>query len=32
MLLGPKSDMDEIANAIQKVYENRSELLKSQKA
>ena len=28
MLLGPKSDMDDIANAIQKVYENRSELAK----
>ncbi len=32
MLLGPKSDMDDIANAIQKVYENRNELLKSQKS
>lgn len=29
MFLGPKSDMDDIANAIQKVYENRKELLKS---
>ena len=28
MLLGPKSDMDDIANAIQKVYENRNELAK----
>ena len=27
VLLGPKSDMDDIANAIQKVYENRSELV-----
>jgi len=26
MLLGPKSDMDDIANAIQKVYENRDKL------
>ncbi len=32
MLLGPKSDMDDIANAIQKVYENRDELVKAQKA
>jgi len=32
MLLGPKSDMDDIANAIQKIYENRDELAKSQKA
>jgi perosamine synthetase len=32
MLLGPKSDLDDIANAIQKVYENRAELVKSQKA
>jgi len=32
MLLGPKSDIDDIANAIQKVYENRADLLKSQKA
>ncbi|MCL5280093.1 MAG: DegT/DnrJ/EryC1/StrS family aminotransferase, partial [Planctomycetes bacterium] len=32
MLLGPKSDMDDIANAIQKIYENRNELLKSQKS
>lgn len=29
MLLGPKSDMDDIANAIQKVYENRDALAKS---
>jgi len=26
MLLGPQSDMDDIANAIQKVYENRDKL------
>jgi dTDP-4-amino-4,6-dideoxygalactose transaminase len=32
MLLGPKSDMDDIANAIQKIYENRDALAKSQKA
>ncbi len=32
MLLGPKSDIDDIANAIQKVYENRDALAKSQKA
>jgi dTDP-4-amino-4,6-dideoxygalactose transaminase len=32
MLLGPKSDMDDIANAIQKIYENRNELMKSQKS
>jgi perosamine synthetase len=27
LLLGPKSDMDDIANAIQKIYENRSKLV-----
>jgi len=32
MLLGTRSDMDDIANAIQKVYENRDALLKSQKS
>jgi dTDP-4-amino-4,6-dideoxygalactose transaminase len=32
MLLGTKSDIDDIANAIEKVYENRDELAKSQKA
>jgi dTDP-4-amino-4,6-dideoxygalactose transaminase len=32
MLLGTKSDIDDIANAIQKVYENRDDLAKSQKA
>jgi hypothetical protein len=32
MLLGPRSDIDDIANAIVKVYENRDELAKSQKA
>jgi len=32
MLLGSRSDIDDIANAIQKVYENRDALLKSQKA
>jgi len=32
MLLGARSDIDDIANAIQKVYENRDDLLKSQKA
>ena len=32
LLLGTKSDMDDIANAIQKVYENREDLAKSQKA
>jgi len=32
MLLGTRSDMDDIANAITKVYENRDELAKSQKA
>jgi perosamine synthetase len=26
LLLGPKSDMDDIADAIQKIYENRSKL------
>jgi len=29
LLLGPKSDMDDIANAIQKIYENRDALLKA---
>jgi perosamine synthetase len=32
LLLGTKGDMDDIANAIQKVYENRKELVKGQKA
>jgi dTDP-4-amino-4,6-dideoxygalactose transaminase len=32
MLLGPKSDMDDIADAIAKVYENRDALAKSQKS
>ena len=32
LLLGTKSDMDDIANAIQKVYENRDALVKAQKA
>lgn len=32
MLLGPRSDIDDIADAIAKVYENRDELAKSQKA
>jgi len=32
MLLGARSDIDDIANAIQKVYENRDDLLKSQKS
>ena len=32
MLLGPKSDIDDISNAIQKIYENRDALAKSQKA
>jgi perosamine synthetase len=27
LLLGPKSDMDDIADAIQKIYENRSKLV-----
>jgi perosamine synthetase len=29
LLLGPQSDMDDIANAIQKVYENRDALAKT---
>jgi perosamine synthetase len=32
MLLGTKSDIDDIAGAIQKIYENRDALAKSQKA
>lgn len=32
LLLGSKSDIDDIANAIQKVYENRDALVKGQKA
>jgi perosamine synthetase len=32
MLLGTKSDIDDIADAIAKVYENRDELVKAQKA
>jgi hypothetical protein len=31
MLLGPQSDIDDIANAIQKIYENREALMKGQK-
>jgi hypothetical protein len=27
LLLGPKSDMDDIADAIQKIYENRIKLV-----